>query len=302
MPQVAFSRDAAMSGQSTEHARLAGPEPLSTEWLLALASRLQTSLSVERLLEVFAEAAAAAVPFDSLSLVSHGHGLHLSLGTPAEHSVTYTLVIAEQTLGDLCFTRGQPFEVGETERLEILGSYLLYPLRNAVLYRAAVSAALRDQLTGVYNRSGLEADLRREVSLARRHATPLSVIMLDLDHFKAINDRHGHIVGDCVLKAVVGVIQRTVRESDAVYRFGGEEFSILAARTDAAGAQRLAVRILAAVAEAPMRCGSRSIALTLSAGVAELGAADSGQRLLARADRALYQSKSAGRNRATCLD
>ena len=301
MLQAAVSLGAEVNRRSGS-GHLPGPEPLTAEWFLALASGLQTSLHPDRLLEVFAEAAAAAVSFDSVSLVSHANALHLRLGSPREHTCTYTLVIIDQVLGDLTFSRESPFEAAEMETLELLGSYLLYPLRNALLYRAAVNAALRDPLTGIYNRTALEAGLRREVSLARRHQNPMSVIMLDLDHFKAINDRHGHIVGDCVLKAVVAVINRSVRDSDAVYRFGGEEFSILASNTDAAGAKRLAERIRVAVAETPVKCGSREVRLTVSAGVAELGASDNGQRLLARADRGLYQSKAAGRDRVTCLD
>lgn len=158
--------------------------------------------------------------------------------------------------------------------------------------------AERDALTGLANRRRLRAAGEAEHRRARRFGHPLAALMLDLDHFKKVNDRYGHGAGDDVLREVARRIQATVREIDVPARYGGEEFAVLLPETDLATARDVAERIRLTVMDAPIHTRQGPVAVTLSAGVAVLdrGDGDLGT-LLEAADAALYQAKSAGRNR-----
>jgi diguanylate cyclase (GGDEF)-like protein len=155
-----------------------------------------------------------------------------------------------------------------------------------------------DALTGLLNRRALEAALQREWQRARRTGRTLAVVALDLDHFKQVNDRHGHPVGDAVLAEAARRFQRMARQSDLVARTGGEEFVVLMPEADVAGAQRAAERLLSELRRLPVDLPGLSLPCTASAGVActqdDDPAADT---VLARADRALYLAKAHGRDR-----
>jgi len=156
-----------------------------------------------------------------------------------------------------------------------------------------------DPLTGVANRGHIEECLATEVARACRFGSILSVGMVDIDHFKRINDGFGHPFGDRVIREVARVLAETVRQVDKVGRYGGEEFLVVLPGTDLVGAGVLAERIRAAVAALTFEPeGSRA---TLSVGVAQWNAeADSWEGLVSRADQALYQAKEEGRNRVCC--
>jgi diguanylate cyclase (GGDEF)-like protein len=154
-----------------------------------------------------------------------------------------------------------------------------------------------DALTGLSNRRQIESDLVRVVSAARRHDTELSVLLIDLDRFKDINDTHGHQTGDRALVAVARAMERALRREDLVGRWGGEEFIAILPGTDADGAAVVAERIRAGVAELDVLTDeSLSIGLTASVGLAA-GASGGANDLVQRADGALYAAKAAGRNR-----
>ena len=162
---------------------------------------------------------------------------------------------------------------------------------------AASEMSMTDALTGLLNRYGLQRALQRELSEARRYARPLSCLLLDIDYFKSVNDTHGHAAGDAALVRAARVLTESVRGSDVVCRYGGEEFLVLAPETDARGALALAEKIRLAVSARLFGDGGRAFALTLSAGVAELRPGESGNDMIARADLALYQAKQRGRDR-----
>lgn len=160
-------------------------------------------------------------------------------------------------------------------------------------------AGLRDPLTGLPNRRQLDESLRAELSFARRHGTDLSLLIADIDRFKAVNDTHGHMAGDVVLQHVGQVLSSTVRIEDLVARFGGEEFVVIARSTALAGASQLAERLRAAVEGRAALVDGVSLRVTASFGVASLACVvePSAAALLARADERLYRAKTAGRNR-----
>jgi diguanylate cyclase (GGDEF)-like protein len=154
-----------------------------------------------------------------------------------------------------------------------------------------------DALTGIYNRRHLEERLQGVLSMARRHREPAAVLMIDVDHFKSINDSFGHAGGDAVLREVAERLHARVRLEDVVGRWGGEEFLVLSATTDASAAARLAERIRAAIADEPFAIdGAEGLRVTVSIGCAA-GTGDA-EALVREADAALYEAKAQGRNRA----
>lgn len=171
-------------------------------------------------------------------------------------------------------------------------------LRVPTLYKRAVF----DGLTGLYSRRHLESELPRMFEEARRLNTPLSVIMLDIDHFKNINDRYGHKTGDLVLAGVARVVRSMLRSYDAAFRYGGEEFCIVLPRTALQTARKVAERIRNTVAHSVFRSTkNESIPVTISCGVATLTETDETHTsLVERADEALYEAKRNGRNQTVC--
>jgi len=156
--------------------------------------------------------------------------------------------------------------------------------------------AYRDELTGVANRRFAVRQLHALVSRARRHAQHLSVVLLDIDGFKALNDRHGHAVGDEVLAGVAERLSSRARTEDVVARFGGEEFLVILPDTGAEGAATVAEDLHGAVGGTPIEAGAGTLRVTVSAGWAAWDD-ESLDRLIARADAGLYAAKAAGRDR-----
>jgi diguanylate cyclase (GGDEF)-like protein len=259
--------------------------------------QLQTSLEPQRILGLFFREVQRLVPLDALSYVHSGSDLRLEFGARGHHSVSYSLSHEGEHLGELVFRRNQRFSEQDQGNLESLLSSLLFPMRNALLYRAATQSALRDPLTGTGNRIAMEQTLQREIDMSRRHLQPLSVLMLDIDHFKRVNDSHGHSAGDDVLKAVAASIKGQLRNVDMVFRYGGEEFLILLCNTGREAAAMVGERLRHAAQTAEYFADGKLIDLTVSLGCSTLLPGESADSLLRRADSALYVAKREGRNR-----
>jgi diguanylate cyclase (GGDEF)-like protein len=168
---------------------------------------------------------------------------------------------------------------------------------NARLMRELETLSRSDPLTGALNRGAFEDALRREAHRARRYQFPLSIVMLDIDHFKGINDAHGHRVGDGVLQQFVARVGTVFRETDAIHRYGGEEFAVLLPHTPCEGALDAARRVVQVTGASPFTIGTQVLTVTVSAGVATATTEDTdGVDLVTRADAALYRAKREGRN------
>ena len=152
-----------------------------------------------------------------------------------------------------------------------------------------------DALTGTLNRRGLEQTLLREIERAQRLGTRLSVAMVDLDYFKKVNDQHGHDAGDQMLVHLASLIKSLLRKTDALVRYGGEEFALILPDTDGRGAHLVLARLQQVMSKSPLVYEGKQVNTTFSAGVATLRGDESGQALLRRADDALYAAKNAGR-------
>ncbi len=262
---------------------------------------LQTTLDVENMLELFDKQTHDLIPHDGYTFVNDELSLTISVGTQKHYGCHYKLVIAGQDLGTISLRRRTRFKKQETTKFENLLCALIYPLRNALLYHQALLSARTDNLTGVFNRTALEDSLDREFELARRQKMPLSAIMVDIDHFKLINDTHGHQVGDAVLSSFANCIKSVARKSDIVFRYGGEEFVIILSNTSLEGAALLSERIRKAVESVKIDAIKEDLNITASFGVAGLKNQEMPGKLLERVDQAMYSAKQNGRNQVSVI-
>lgn len=183
--------------------------------------------------------------------------------------------------------------------LDLFALQIVQAVRLARAYRTVRLGTLRDALTGVANHGSFQETLRHEIARHERSAESLVLLMVDLDDFKAVNDRFGHPVGDAVLRGVVARLLESVREMDVVARYGGEEFAVVLPQTDAAQGTRVAERLRGAVAASPLPAGSADpLPLTVSIGLAVYpDDARTKGALVECADKALYAAKRTGKNR-----
>lgn len=282
--------------------------PLTPEQELAtrvrLAQALQMSLDPSEVLNLFYKHMQAIVSVSGLIFKFANDTADLKIGRECLHHCDYRLTTDEGYLGEVIFSRSRRFAETELITLEFLLSSLIYPLRNAVRYQTAMRLALLDPLTLVGNRAALDSALRRELQMAERHQHELSLLMVDVDFFKRINDEYGHHRGDLVLCEVAKVIQSACRGSDITFRYGGEEFVVVLGKTDAEGAKIIAERIRLQIAETQVIYNGKTINATVSIGIATRHRDEKEHinDLFERADKALYVAKESGRNRVISSD
>jgi two-component system cell cycle response regulator len=193
---------------------------------------------------------------------------------------------------------GRPYDDGDLQTIRTFASQAAVALDNVLLHQEAQRLSVTDGLTGLRNYRFFQQAINRETERAMRFGRPMGLLMLDLDHFKAVNDTHGHQVGDAVLIGVADRVRAEVREVDLVARYGGEEFVVVLPETDRQGAEHIADRICERVRSRPLHAAGVEVRLTVSVGVAVLP--DDGttpSALIRAADDALYAAKAAGRDR-----
>ncbi|WP_339615505.1 GGDEF domain-containing protein [uncultured Gilvimarinus sp.] len=267
-----------------------------------LAHALQTSLDTDTLIGLFFNHSRALVTYNGLRFsTSPGDNHPIDFGRQATHQCHYTLRLPDHYLGEITFYRRRRFSDDEQQTLETLLASLAFPLRNAQQYQKALQLALIDPLTCVGNRAALDNALERERQLLMRKGEPFALILLDIDHFKDINDQHGHRRGDKVIRAVADTIDQVSRGTDMTFRYGGEEFALLLSGTGAAGALITAERLRRAIEALYIAHDDAIIRPTVSLGVSAcFNANESAGCLIDRADLALYRAKATGRNRTSC--
>jgi two-component system cell cycle response regulator len=191
----------------------------------------------------------------------------------------------------------KPFAVQELEARVRTGARIAELQEQLIAARERLRIeATHDSLTGLLNRAAFFDGFHKEVVRARRYKTPLALIMADIDHFKAINDRHGHPIGDAVLRETARRLRGSIRASDVIGRYGGEEFVVAAPDCNLHDAMALAERFRTAICGLPIQAIDGEVLVTMSLGVAATSDMDEADRLLEVADEALYRAKSAGRN------
>lgn len=197
----------------------------------------------------------------------------------------------------------KPFDPLELKARLLVGKRIIELQKRLVSANQSLEfAACHDSLTGLWNRAEIRSFLHQELARARRDRTKVGIILADIDHFKAVNDRLGHEVGDVVLKSVATCLRESLREYDRVGRYGGEEFLLVIPGCDLHDTARRADQIRENVAQLPMRVANDSMTITISMGATVAESTNDLEELVRRADKALYRAKRNGKNRVECAD
>ncbi|HEY8425180.1 MAG TPA: sensor domain-containing diguanylate cyclase [Limnochordales bacterium] len=228
------------------------------------------------------------------------------VGVPEEpaSAIIVPMILESRVVGTISAQAYRPgaYTQEDFELLATIAGQAAIYVENARLYEQTVQLAMTDSMTGLGNARMLRRELARELARARRSGAPLSLIMLDSDHLKEVNDRYGHLVGDRYLALLADVIRAHVRAGDIVTRYGGDEFVVVLPETPLEDAERVAERIVGAVARTPLLVGQERVFTSASAGVAVYPVCGEDEEQLLRAvDRALYEAKRAGKGRVHCL-
>jgi diguanylate cyclase (GGDEF)-like protein len=223
-----------------------------------------------------------------------GHDESSILGVP--------LTLGNDKLGVLCLQAEKPnaYNSDQIRLVETIAHQASVSISNAQMFEKIQGMAILDTLTGVYNRRYFYEYAENEISRSQRYDNQMSLIMLDIDHFKLVNDRFGHLVGDQTLKMIVDTCQSVLRKSDVMCRFGGEEFIVLLPETNQEDAVIAAERICKTISEQSLPTNSDlgPVVVTVSIGVTQLKTkTETLQDLIDEADHALYHAKETGRNR-----
>jgi diguanylate cyclase (GGDEF)-like protein len=227
-------------------------------------------------------------------------GVHGVIGAP--------IVAGETRLGALVLyslSSARRFSERYLSLVDAVGRQAGVAIQNSRLYEEIQQLAATDPLTGLYNRRHFYTLASHEFNMARRFNQSITAIMVDIDHFKRVNDTYGHLVGDIVLQNVANRCNKILRQSDILCRYGGEEFVILMIGTSLESALQIAERLRKRIADTPIETEGKSISITVSLGVSALGpymhpvSLTGLDILINRADQALYTSKENGRNRVT---
>lgn len=220
--------------------------------------------------------------------------------TPAnltERAIGFPLLVGGSAMGVLGVKTSGPLASDRRRIIEAAAALLAVSVKNAQLFREVKDNSVKDALTGCFTRGHaldvIDAELRR----ARRSQTPVTMIIFDIDHFKDVNDRYGHLCGDAVLSAVGKRMREVLRGSDMKCRYGGEEFLVLLPETPLHGARRVAETLRREIAERPVPWSGEGLTITASFGLAQTMPGEVNvQAVIARADQALYRAKDDGRN------
>ena len=209
----------------------------------------------------------------------------------------FPLMYKEKVLGVMLLGTFEHYQAEELPLIEYLANQIAITLDNALTHEKVERLSIADGLTGLYNRRFVSERLDEEYSKAVRYELPLSILIMDVDFFKRVNDTFGHQVGDNALIAVAKALQASVRESDLVGRYGGEEFVILLPHTGLEKALSVAEKIRQAVSETPIEgMGEKRITISIgAAGFPDIKVANM-EELVRKADEALYRAKEGGRN------
>ncbi len=263
---------------------------------LRLHQRLQGSLDVGSLINHFFGWLSEQQRLGSIEYAYPDDEISLMSGSLRVHQAHYTLRLQKRYLGELTITSQKRFSEQDLHLHEQSIGCLAHYLKNALDFRAMEKMAFYDGLTGVMNRKSLDELLPKETKRAERHGYDLSVMMIDIDNFKVVNDQVGHIGGDQILKHASKAIRQVLRVSDLPFRFGGDEFVLILPNTDLVGARSAAEQIMASLGSSAIEINNHTITPRVSIGLASYRHGEHHEELIRRSDQALYDAKKNGRN------
>jgi len=255
---------------------------------LALLEQLQTTLDVNKLIDIFSIEVAKYLDFTGLYFKHTDISATARGSRQAKVERQFELKLNDQFFGIITYAVNMPISLGNYQVLTELHQLLVNPLNNAVLYHQAMQLAMQDALTQLGNRRSFDEQIKRTIAQATRRHTRVGLILCDLNKFKAINDSFGHLIGDDVLSHFAKALRQSVRDTESIFRFGGDEFAIIVAD---ASEQSLAVieqRIYQAMADDALLAKYK---VSSALGLAFLNKADNATSFLQRADNALYCQK-----------
>jgi diguanylate cyclase (GGDEF)-like protein len=259
----------------------------------SLISQLQTTLEIQQQLNIVSMAVGKVLPISALSLKTAVGDFAASGSSQADYEHRSMLVLNQQCLAELIYQSNHAFTPMVQRELLLLESEWLFALRNALVVSRLQQMALKDTLTGLGNRRFFDDSFDKAVQLSKRHNERCALILLDLDNFKQVNDTAGHSAGDDVLLAVADCLRDTLRVTDSLFRFGGDEFAVLLSGQDADSAELVARRLVKVINQHYL-CQQYNV--SASAGLSVLRADQSCRQLFASADNALYQAKEGGKS------
>ena len=273
---------------SAEHYR--NNEPTAIHRLL---EKLQTTLNLEELLAIYAAHAKQIINFSGLQFQSSLGVAQITDSDNSKPPYSFDLEINNEHLGQLIYFCQYPLTGNIEQKLIGLHNALVYPLRNALMYSRVLKLATKDTLTGLNNRSQFNDILAQKLERCRRQNRQFSLMLLDLDNFKQVNDNYGHKIGDDVLQEFANVLCSSIRATDSVFRFGGDEFAVLIDDPEFTTNKVIAQRVMRLVAESNLM---KQYQVTTSIGYTLASSQDCENNIFARADKGLYKAKAAGRN------
>jgi diguanylate cyclase (GGDEF)-like protein len=258
-----------------------------------LVEKLQTTLNIEEQLNIFAEHAQRIIKLSGLQFHSPLGVSQVAESNNQHTPFTFDLELQGEHLGQLVYFCKYQLSPSIQQKLQALHQVLLYPLRNALMYNRVLQLATKDSLTGLNNRSNFDDSLAQKLERCRRHHRNFSLMLLDLDNFKQVNDNHGHSAGDDVLVKFAKILKDSIRATDSVYRFGGDEFAILIDDPEFVTNKLIAERIMNSVKHCSLMT---KYDVTTSIGFTLAESHDCENNIFSRADKGLYKAKAAGRN------
>lgn len=264
--------------------------------VLQLSDLLSRNLEIEQIIETFMAEISGEMSFCGYRFKCDEIDTMIENGVIEGFNASYRLNLQNRLLGELSLFKLSSFNSRELCELEDLLCSLIYPLNNSLMYQIALKSAYRDPLTGLNNRTSMEKNLPREIDLAKRYGQSMALLMMDLDGFKQINDDFGHDVGDQVLREVATAIRRVVRNTDLVFRYGGDEFVGGLAQTDIHGAIDVSERIRSSIENLDLSAFGVSNRVRVSIGITLVRHGDNFLSTFKRADKAMYQAKLNGKN------
>lgn len=261
----------------------------------SLLSQLQTTLDVQQQLNMFSMAAGKILPLASVKLQT-ALSEHQAMGSkPASYQHKSLLMLEQQCLAQLQYHSDYPFSPMLQRELLLLETEWLFALRNALVVARLQQMALKDPLTNLGNRRFFDDSFDKAVQLAKRRQHACVLILLDLDNFKQVNDHYGHAIGDEVLIAVADAMRDTLRATDSLFRFGGDEFAVVLSAEDSDSADLIARRLLKAINQHHL---CQRYGVTASLGLGHLQPEQFAHQLFLDTDKALYAAKQSGKNNA----
>jgi diguanylate cyclase (GGDEF)-like protein len=256
--------------------------------VIAIMNQLQTTLDVDEILTILSNEAARYIDFSGLYFKNKQVSKTMRGSKRAKKESSFDLKIDDQFIGTLSYGINAPINLTNYRVLEQLHQCFLHPLKNAITYYTAMQLAMQDALTGLGNRRYFDAQLKRAMHNANRYHSLVGLVLGDLNKFKSINDNFGHNTGDQVLKEFASILRQCIRESDSLFRFGGDEFAVIVENANENALTLIEQRVNLALTNNTLLSKYQ---LGCSLGSTLMTSSDNEESFFERADEMLYRSK-----------